>query len=129
MDVPTILGIFMSVIESHGGISENKRRNRVTPTEMPAFFFARACISAWKRAIITTNIESNSKLVGSETMAYIHRSIEERLTKAAETYKAVLVTGLKNYFSLKNNKRRMPSSHSPFILFSTNSLSLLYQIA
>ena len=26
-------------------------------------------------------------------MAYIHRSIEERLTKAAETYKAVLVTG------------------------------------
>ena len=36
---------------------------------------------------------------------------------------------LKNYFSLKNNKRRMPSSHSPFILFSTNSLSLLYQIA
>lgn len=26
-------------------------------------------------------------------MAYIHRSIEERLTRAAETYKAVLVTG------------------------------------
>ena len=26
-------------------------------------------------------------------MAYIHRSIEERLNKAAETFKAVLVTG------------------------------------
>lgn len=40
-----------------------------------------------------TELEFDSKLVGGEPVAYIHRSIEERLEKAASTFKAVLVTG------------------------------------
>lgn len=66
-------------------------------------------------------------------MTYIHRSIEERLIKAVETYKAVLVTGphqvgkstmLKKAFS----DRKYVSLDDPFLEEQANQDSFMFMM-